>query len=86
MSETPAVSRNQEPAGPSPAAADQARRAVLEVQLKRMIDFDLVSSILLAQIAKPEFDAQRYELAVATERTLTKIESAKRNCCRGRMK
>ncbi|MBZ5522498.1 MAG: hypothetical protein LAP21_09690 [Acidobacteriia bacterium] len=59
----------------------QGNQAVLEVQVKRTIDFtasDLVFRAIVAQIAKaaakPEFDMQRYELAVATERTSTKIE------------
>ena len=57
------------------------KQAVLEIQVKRAIDFtasDLVFRTLVAQVAKaaakPEFDAHRYELAVATERTSTKIE------------
>src|SRR5579872_5531898 len=59
----------------------QGKPAVLEVQVKRTIDFtasDAVFRALVAQVAKaaskPEFDTQRYELAVATERTSTKIE------------
>ncbi|HEY2382322.1 MAG TPA: hypothetical protein VGK48_14180 [Terriglobia bacterium] len=59
----------------------QANPAVLEVQVKRTIDFtasDSVFRALVAQVAraaaKPEFDTQHYELAVATERTSTKIE------------
>lgn len=55
--------------------------AVLEIQVKRTIDFtpsDTVFRDVVAQVAqsasKPEFDTQRYELAVALERTSTKIE------------
>jgi hypothetical protein len=56
-------------------------QAILEVQVKRTINFtasDPVFQALVVQIAKaaakPQFDNQRYELAVATERTSTKIE------------
>ena len=63
------------------ATHGHGKQAVLEVQVKRTIDFtatDLVFRALVAQVAKasakPEFDAHRYELAVATERTSTKIE------------
>jgi len=59
----------------------QAKQAVLEVQVKRTIDFtasDPVFRALVAQVAKaaakPEFDTLHYEFAVATERTSTKIE------------
>jgi hypothetical protein len=59
----------------------QAKQAVLEIQVKRAIDFtssDPAFRALVAQVAKaaakPEFDTQRYELAVATERTSTNIE------------
>jgi len=63
------------------ATDGQGRPAVLEVQVKRTIDFtasDAVFRALVAQVAraaaKPDFDTQHYELAVATERTSTKIE------------
>jgi len=63
------------------ASDGQSKQAVLEVQVKRTIDFtasDPVFRTLVAQVAKaaakPEFDTQRYELAVAIERTSTKIE------------
>jgi energy-coupling factor transporter ATP-binding protein EcfA2 len=63
------------------ATNGHGKQAVLEVQVKRTIDFiasDLVFRELVAQVAKaavkPEFDTHRYELAVATERTSTKIE------------
>ena len=63
------------------ASDSQSYQAVLEVQVKRTIDFtasDPIFRALVAQVAnaaaKPEFDTQRYELAVATERTSTKIE------------
>jgi hypothetical protein len=63
------------------AGDGQGKQAVLEVQVKRTIDCtasDPVFRALVAQVAKaaakPEFDTQRYELAVATERTSTKIE------------
>lgn len=59
----------------------QGKQAVLEIQVKRTLDFtasDPVFRTLVAQVAKvaakPEFHAQPYELAVATERTSTKIE------------
>lgn len=59
----------------------QGKQAVLEIQVKRTIDFtpsDPVFRALVAQVAKAadkrEFDAHRYELAVATERTSTNIE------------
>lgn len=63
------------------ATDGHGKQAVLEIQVKRTIDFtasDLVFRALVAQVAKAaakaEFDAHRYELAVATERTSTKIE------------
>jgi hypothetical protein len=63
------------------ATDGHGEQAVLEVQVKRTIDFtasDLVFRALVAQVAKaavkPEFDTHHYELAVATERTSTKIE------------
>jgi hypothetical protein len=63
------------------ATDGHGKQAVLEVQVKRTIDFtasDLVFRALVAQVAKaavkPELDTHRYELAVATERTSTKIE------------
>ena len=63
------------------AADRQGKPAVLEIQVKRTIDFsasDPVFQALVTQVAKAaaraEFDAQLYELAVATERTSTKIE------------
>src|SRR5580700_8170632 len=61
------------------ASDGQGKRAVLEVQVKRTIDFtasDPVFRALVVQVAKaaakPEFNTQRYELVVATERTSTK--------------
>lgn len=55
--------------------------AVLEIQAKRTVDFtpsDSVFKSVVKQVAKAatlsEFDANRYELAVAIERTSTKIE------------
>jgi hypothetical protein len=63
------------------ATDGQGKPTILEVQVKRTIDFtasDPVFRALIAQVAKaaakPEFETQRYELAVATERTSTKIE------------
>ena len=57
--------------------------AVLEVQVKRTIDFtksDVVFREVVAQLAKAaarsDFDSTRYELAVAIARTSTKIERA----------
>src|SRR5580700_7046812 len=56
-------------------------QAVLEIQVKRTVTFtpsDTVFSQVVSQVAKavtkPEFDSTRYELAVAIERTSTKIE------------
>ena len=63
------------------ASDGQGKQAVLEVQVKRTVYFtasDPIFRALVTQVAKasakPEFDTQRYELAVATERTSTKIE------------
>jgi len=63
------------------AADAQGEEAVLEVQVKRTVDFTASDPVFLALVsqvaraaAKPEFDTLRYELAVATERTSTKIE------------
>lgn len=59
----------------------QGRPATLELQAKRTIDFTASDSIFSDVVAlacraadKPEFDANRYELAVAIARTSTKIE------------
>jgi len=58
-------------------------QAVLEIQVKRTVTFtpsDTVFSQVVSQIAKaaakPEFNSARYELAVAIERTSTKIEQS----------
>jgi energy-coupling factor transporter ATP-binding protein EcfA2 len=63
------------------ATNGQGGHAVLEIQVKRTIDFtasDIVFRALVEQVAKtaakPEFRSDPYELAVATERTSTKIE------------
>lgn len=59
----------------------QGRPATLEVQAKRTIAFTVSDSVFADVVAlasraavKPEFDATRYELAVAIARTSAKIE------------
>jgi energy-coupling factor transporter ATP-binding protein EcfA2 len=63
------------------ATNSEGKHAVLEIQVKRTINFtasDTVFRTLIAQVAKAaakqEFRTDPYELAVATERTSTKIE------------
>jgi hypothetical protein len=63
------------------ATNGHGRHTVLEIQVKRTIDFtasDIVFRALVEQVAKAaakaEFNTDPYELAVATERTSTKIE------------
>lgn len=62
-------------------AHDGRSAAVLEIQVKRTITFapgDTVFKAVVDQIAeasrKPEFDASRYELAIATSRSSQKID------------
>lgn len=64
-------------------AHDSVADSVLEIQVKRTITFapsDPVFRTVVQQIArssqKPEFDAGRYHLAIATARTSTRIEQA----------